>query len=133
MTTLLNRIESRSTNGRAGAERATPAGRLRATMAACRIRFTWFGTKKSLSAEQRVLAAETSDAEGHFLSAGKKLLDTKHDASRTVIAIRSRITDYWRGLTLPFPEAGVWLLKHYQAETFDQATGQLQGRTGGCR
>ncbi|MGO9599687.1 MAG: hypothetical protein ACLP7Q_16985 [Isosphaeraceae bacterium] len=120
MNTLLDRIESRLNNGRTGTESTTPAERLRTTMAACRVQFTWFGTKKSLTAEQKAQAAETFDAEGQFLSAGKKLLDTKHTAFRAVTAIRTKITDYWRGLTLPFPEAGIRLLKHDQIEAFDQ-------------
>ena len=89
-------------------------------MAACRVQFTWFGTKKSLTAEQKAQAAEPFDAEGQFLSAGKKLLDTKHTAFRAVTAIRTKITDYWRGLTLPFPEPGVRLIKQEQVEDFDQ-------------
>jgi len=89
-------------------------------MAACRVQFTWFGTKKSLTAEQRAQAAEPFDAEGQFLSVGKKLLDTKHNAFRAVTAIRTKITDCWRGLTLPFPEPGVRLIKHDQIEGFDQ-------------
>ena len=120
MTTLLDRIETRSTNGRSATDNTTPAERLRTTMAACRVQFTWFGTKKSLTAEQKAQAAEPFDAEGQFLSAGKKLLDTKHNAFRAVTAIRTKITDYWRGLTLPFPEPGVRLIKHEQVEEFDQ-------------
>ncbi len=120
MSTLIDHFESRLTNGRNGAQPATPAERLRTTMAACRIQFTWFGTKKSLTAEQKAQAAETFDAEGQFLSAGKKLLDTKHTAYRAVTAIRTKITEYWRGLTLPFPEPGVRLIKHDEIEEFDQ-------------
>jgi hypothetical protein len=37
-----------------------------------------------------------------------------------VTAIRTKITDYWRGLTLPFPEPGGRLIKHDQVEGFDQ-------------
>ena len=120
MSTLIDRIETRSTNGRIGTDSTTPAERLRTTMAACRVQFTWFGTKKSLTAEQKAQAAEPFDAQGQFLSAGKKLLDTKHNAFRAVTAIRTKITEYWRGLTLPFPEAGVRLIKHDQVEGFDQ-------------
>jgi len=93
MTTLLDRIESRLTHGRTGVDSTTPAERLRTTMAACRVQFTWFGTKKSLTAEQKAQAAETFDAAGEFLSAGKKLIDTKHTAFRAVTAIRTKITD----------------------------------------
>ena len=120
MSTLIDRRESRSTNGRTSTESNTPAERLRTTMAACRVQFTWYGTKKSLTVEQKAQAAETFDAEGRFLSAGKKLLDTKHTAFRAVTAIRTKITEYWRGLTLPFPEPGVRLIKHNEVETFDQ-------------
>ena len=120
MSALIDRIESRSTNGRKITDGSTPAERLRTTMAACRVQFTWFGTKKSLTAEQKAQAAEPFDAEGQFLSAGKKLLDTKHNAFRAVTAIRTKITDHWRGLTLPFPEPGVRLIKHDQVEAFDQ-------------
>jgi hypothetical protein len=95
-------------------------------MAACRVQFTWFGTKKSLTAEQKAQAAETFDAEGQFLSAGKKLLDTKHNAFRAVTAIKTKITDYWRGLTLPFPEPGVRLIKHNEVEGFDQQMADLK-------
>jgi hypothetical protein len=120
MSTLIDRRESRSTNGRTSTESNTPAERLRTTMAASRVQFSWFGTKKSLTADQKAQAAEPFDAEGQFLSAGKKLIDTKHNAFRAVTAIRTKITDYWRGLTLPFPEPGVRLIKHDQVEGFDQ-------------
>jgi hypothetical protein len=80
MSTLIDRIETRSTDGRISTNGSTPAELLRNTMAACRVQFTWYGTKKSLTVEQKAQAAETFDAEGQFLSAGKKLLDTKHAA-----------------------------------------------------
>src|SRR3954451_9085814 len=118
MNTLLDRIESRSTNGRTSLDHTTPAQRLRTTMAACRLQFTWFGTKKSLTAEQRAQAAEAFDAEGQFLSAGKKLLDTKHAAFRAVTAVRGKVDAYWKGMSLPFPESGVRLIKHDQVEAF---------------
>ena len=120
MSTLIDRIDSRSANGRITTGGSTPAERLRTTMAACRVQFTWFGTKKSLTADQKAQAAEPFDAEGKFLSAGKKLLDTNHKAFRAVTAIRTKITDSWRGLTLPFPEPGVRLIKHDQVEDFDR-------------
>ena len=77
------------------AERAaTAAARLRATMAAVRLSFTWFGVRKSLSLEQKSQAADTFGAAGNYLSAGKKLLDTSHPAFRTVTSVRSRRWHY---------------------------------------
>ncbi len=68
---------SRTTTSDTTETRAEAARRLRNTMAACRVQFTWFGTSKSLTPEQRAAAAEAFDAEGQFLSAGKKLLDVR--------------------------------------------------------
>jgi hypothetical protein len=109
VTTLLDHLETRPSGN--GATTVTPAERLRTTMAASRLSFTWFGVQKTLTPAQRARAAETFDADAPFLSAGKKLLDTKHNAFRAVTAVRTKITDSWRGLTLPFPEPGIRLIK----------------------
>ena len=114
MTTLFDRTETRPTTG----STTTPAQRLRTTMAACRVRFVWFGTQKTLTPEQRATAAEAFDADGAVLSAGKKLIDTRHTAFRAVTAVRTKIIDYWRGLTLPFPEPGVRLIKQEKVDEF---------------
>ena len=114
MTTLLDRIETRPMTESS----TTPAQRLRTTMAACRVRFVWFGVQKSLTAAQKTQAAEAFDADGAVLSAGKKLIDTRHTAFRAVTAVRTKITDYWRGLTLPFPEPGVRLIKQEKVDEF---------------
>ena len=114
MTTLLDHLETRPISSNS----TTPAQRLRTTMAAVRVSFTWMGTQKSLSPEQKAQAAEAFDAEGQFLSAGKKLLDTRHTAFRAVTAVRGKIDTYWKGLSLPFPEPGVRLIKQDQLEPF---------------
>jgi len=85
--------------------------RLRTTMAAIRLSFTWFGTRKTLSAEQKARAAESFGAKGEFLSAGKKLIDTRHPSFKAVTAVRSRAVSYWKGISLPFPEAGIRLVR----------------------
>ncbi len=114
MTTLLDHLETRP----ATTFTTTPAQRLRATMAAVRVSFRWMGTQKTLSPEQKAQAAEAFDAEGQFLSAAKKLLDTRHPAFRAVTAVRGKIDSYWRGLSLPFPEPGVRLIKQEKLEEF---------------
>jgi hypothetical protein len=97
----------------------TPTQRLRATMAAVRLSTSWFGVRKTLSSEQRSQAADAFGAEGDFLSAGKKLLDTRHSAFKAVSAVKSRAAGYWRSLTLPFPEPGVRLIRQDGIDTFD--------------
>jgi hypothetical protein len=103
--------------------RGEAARRLRTTMAACRVQFTWFGTSKSLTPEQRAAAAEAFDAEGQFLSAGKKLLDVRHAAFRAVTAVWGKLESYWKGLSLPFPEPGVRLIPHEKVESYASTMG----------
>jgi hypothetical protein len=119
MTTLLDHAEA-PPMAATSAPSADPARRLRTTMAACRVQFTWLGTQKSLTPEQRARAASAFDADAPSLSAGKKLLDTRHPAFRAVTAVRGQIEAYWRGLSLPFPEPGVRLLRQDSLDDFDR-------------
>jgi hypothetical protein len=86
------------------------ANRLRTTMAAVRLAFTWLGVRKPLAPEQRTTAARASHADRELLSASKLILDTKNPAYRAVAAVGSEAYCYWRTVTLPFPEAGIRLL-----------------------
>ena len=117
MTTLLDHLDTRSAPVATGTT-ITPAQRLRSTMAAVRVSFTWFGVQKTLTREQKARAAEAFDAEGQFLSAGKKLIDTKHSAFRAVTAIRGKVDACWKGQSLPYPEPGVRLIRHDSVESF---------------
>jgi hypothetical protein len=106
------------------AARSSPAERLRTTMAAMRLSFTWFGVRKTLTNEQKAQAAESFGAEGEFLSAGKKLLDTRHEKFKAVTAIRNRAVQAWKGISLPYPEAGIRLIKQSDLEYINsQMTG----------
>lgn len=96
----------------------TPASNLRDNMAAVRVSFTWLGTRKSLTPEQRAEAAQPFDAEGGYLSAGKKLLDTRHPAFKAVTAIKTKIASVWRSMSLPFPDPGVRLIRRDKIEEF---------------
>lgn len=98
----------------------TPAQRLRHRFAACRVSFTWLGVRKTLSSEQRSQAAESFGAEGQYLSAAKKLLDTRHEAFGRVTAVRSRTVSFWKAMSLPYPEPGVRLIKQEDIEAFDR-------------
>ena len=109
MTTLL---DSPTATAAAG------ASRLRATMAAVRLSFMWFGTRRTLTSQQKAEAADTFGAEGSFLSAGKKLLDTSHPAYKAVTSVRGRIVAYWRGISLPYPEPGIRLIRQSDISAF---------------
>jgi len=85
-----------------------------------------FGTRKTLSTEQKAQAADTFGAEGDFLSAGKKLLDTRHPAFKAVTAIKNRITSLWKGMSLPFPEPGIRLIRQDKIDAFNRNMTELQ-------
>ncbi|MEQ9067323.1 MAG: hypothetical protein RLO18_11390 [Gimesia chilikensis] len=103
-----------------------PAERLRTTMAAARLSFTWLGVRKSLTPSQKNQAADSFHAEGKYLSAGKKLLDTTHPAFKTVTGVRGRAVSYWRGISLPYPEPGIRLLRQTDIAEFDQRMREFQ-------
>ena len=67
--------------------------RLRTTMAAVRVMLRWFGARKTLTPDQKAQAAESFGAEGDFLSARKKLLDTRHPSYKDVTAVRGRVNE----------------------------------------
>jgi hypothetical protein len=96
----------------------TPAQRLRASTAAVRVSIQWFGIRKSLTQEQKSQAAETFNAEGDCLSAGKKLIDTRHPAFKAVTAVRGKIIAYWKAVTLPYAEAGTRLIRQDRIAAF---------------
>ena len=69
----------------------SPAQRLRTTMAGVRVSISWLGVRKTLNREQKSQAADVFGAEGDYVSAAKKLLDTSHPAFKAVTAVRHRI------------------------------------------
>ena len=105
-----SRTTTQPTNNPTSQLERSAAQRLRTTMAAVRLAFTWLGVRKTLAPEQRTTAARAFHADRELLSASKLILDTKNPAYRAVAAVRSEASSYWRTVTLPFPEAGVRLL-----------------------
>lgn len=99
----------------------TPAQRLRRTAAAVRVHFTWWGTHKTLTAQQKEEVGLACEADTRFLTAGKRLIDVRHEAYRKLTSIRSRVASYWRGLTLPYVEPGVRLIRQSDVEGFVRA------------
>ena len=94
------------------------AERLRTSMAAARLSLSWFGTRKTLTAEQKQEAAEPFGAEAKFLSAGEKLLDTSHPAYKAVTAVRGKVIAYWKSMSLPYPEPGIRLIRQDEIDEF---------------
>lgn len=107
--------------------RVDSAQRMRTTMTAARVSFTWFGTRKSLSREQKEQAADSFGAESDFLSAGKKLIDTQHPKFKAVTAVRTRTVNYWKGMSLPYPETGIRLIRQDALDDFARRMNGFRG------
>ncbi len=99
---------------------APPAQRLRRTAAAARVHFTWWGVHKTLTAPQRQEVGLAYDADSRLLTAGKRLLDVRHPRFRALTALKGRVTQFWKGLSLPYVEPGVRLLRHSDVGAFDE-------------
>jgi len=97
----------------------SPAQRLRTTMAGVRVSISWMGVRKSLSQEQKSRAAEAFGAEGDYVSAAKKLLNTGHPAFKAVTAVRHRILSLFKGMSLPYPEPGIRLIRQDDIAVFN--------------
>ena len=95
-----------------------PAQRLRRTAAAVRVHFTWWGTHRSLTAQQKEEVGVACAADARLLTAGKRLIDTRHEAFRHLTALRARIGHYWRGVSLPYTEPGMRLIRQADVEGF---------------
>ncbi len=102
------------------------ARELQTTMAAIRVSFTWLGVRKALTPTQKAQAAETFGADGPYLSAAKKLLDTRCPAFRAVTAVKNRTVAYWKSMSLPYPEPGVRLIRQDYVEPFNERMTHLR-------
>ena len=96
-----------------------PTERVRQGFAACRVKFKWLGTSKTLSSEQKTQAAESFGADGNSISAGKKLIDTKHEAYKALTSLKSQVTRYWKDNSLPYPESGIRLIRQDRIDEFN--------------
>ncbi len=96
----------------------SPAQRLRRTAAAVRVHFCWWGVHRTLTAAQKEEVGDSYGADARLLSAGKKIIDVRHEAFRRLTSIRTRCVNFWRGLTLPYVESGVRLIRQSDVEAF---------------
>jgi hypothetical protein len=97
----------------------SPAQRLRNMTAAVRLAISWLGVRKTLTTDQKNQAAESFGAQGNFLSAGKKLLDTTHPAFKAVTTVKNKSVNFWKSLSLPYTEPGIRLIRQDKIDMFD--------------
>ena len=108
-------------------QQRTAAGeQLQSATTAIRLHIRWPGVRKTLSQNQRQLAAGAFSADAKVLSAGKKLFDTTHPVFRTVSAVKSKAVACWRGQTLPYVEPGIRLVRRNTVFTLESQLRETQ-------
>lgn len=107
------------------AEKRDFAAELRKQTVACRLRREKLGTRKALTREQIKTAAGEFDADAKFLSASKRLLDTKDPAYKAVTTTIRRAVSFWKSLSTPYPEPGVRLIRKDRVELFNSKLTEL--------
>lgn len=105
----------------------TPAQHLRQIAAAVRVHFTWWGVHRTLTTQQKEEVGDACGADVRFLTAGKKIIDVRHEAFRRLTSTRHAIVRYWRGLSLPYVEPGVRLIRQSDVEGFVSKMKDFQG------
>jgi hypothetical protein len=104
------------------------ANELRQTMGAVKLSFSWLGTQRKLSDTQTKQAADTFHAATDLVTASKRLIDTKNETYRTLTAIKSQASSYWRSMTLPYPQEGVRLIKQSDVAPFEDKMREFRER-----
>lgn len=94
---------------------------LRKQTAAVRLVHSKFGVRRALSKQQIATAAVPFHAAGDFLSAGKKLLNTRSEHYRAATGVINRARVYWRTMTVPYPINGIRLLRKDLVPQFNAA------------
>lgn len=96
------------------------AREMRQNMGAVKLSFSWLGTQRKLSDAQTKQAADMFSASTDLVTASKRVIDTKHPAYKAVTAIKSQAAAFWRGITLPYPQEGVRLIRQADVSTFEE-------------
>jgi hypothetical protein len=86
-----------------------------------RVRLRWWGVHRALTPRQKEELGAAADADARLLTAGKKLIDRRHPAARALTSVKTRLGRYWRGLTLPYTEIGVRLIRQADIGPFVHA------------
>ena len=105
---------------------ADSVNQVRSDFAACRVKFRWFGTTRTLTNAQKSQAAESFGAQGKAISAAKRLIDTRNERYRALTSIKSSISRYWKEASLAFPEPGIRLIRQDRVAEFDQSMGRYR-------
>lgn len=121
-------VVSTESTGAATAEASieNTAREMRQSMGAVKLSFSWLGTQRKLSDAQTKQAADMFSASTDLVTASKRLIDTSHPAYKAATAIKSQAAAFWRGITLPYPQEGVRLIRQADIATFEERMNEFK-------
>lgn len=96
------------------------AERLRAEAVGVKLERSQFGTSRKVSGDQKEQIANLFSADSDRLTAGKKLLNKKHEAYQAVNSVLNQARELWVSSTLPYPEDGVRLIRQDRVAEFNE-------------
>ena len=94
------------------------AEQLRADTVAVRLSINRFGISRKLTSDQTERAADVFTADGSYLRASKKLIDARQPKILAITSVLNEVKGYVEGITVPYPEPGVRLLRREYVEQF---------------
>jgi len=95
----------------AGAAQADFGKKLKSRTMAIRLRRKKWGINKKLEHEQIADTAQQFHAESSRISASKKLIDSRNKKFRACTSTLNAAVQYWREMSVPYPEFGVRLMR----------------------
>ena len=104
-----------------GSAGSSVSSRLKQETAGVRLTYKTLGVRRTLSKEQLHEAASTFHADDRYLSASKKLINTRDEVFKRVTRAISQARQHWWGSTIPFPVKGIRLINKSRIEDFDRA------------
>jgi len=100
------------------------ADQLRAETSAVRLKTRKLGVRRRLDDATEQQAANVFGADAEYISASKKLLDTRSERYKHVTGVLSRAKGYWKSMTVPYPAIkGVRLIRRDQIDAFNLQMG----------
>jgi hypothetical protein len=121
MTAVLHPLPSVSRSGLTPINATPAAEHLRQHCAAVRLQIRWWGTSRTLSADQKSELVGAAGVDARLLRASKQIIDRSHPTMRLLSGVRNRITGTWRRLGLPYVEPGVRLIPRALIPEFEQS------------
>lgn len=106
------------------------AEKLRQDTLAIRYSCRKFGITKTLTLAQKERAASPFNANKNAISANKKIVNSANPLWKAVMSTMSGAEQYWKALTIPYPDRGIRLIRRDRLQEFRDRFSEYQIELG---